>query len=378
MDIDKNYWDIGTALLYLSIMLLGTIFCKQAYNKKNGMFSNVRFFVAFIPMFLIIVLRDISRGNDSDVYFSMFQNLKISSIGEAFSSAYFLTREPLYGLCEFILSITTTSLNDDILLIVYFSMQTVLWMVFVFFALKEEARYIGLVLPFVVMFGLFLPLSFNIIRNLIAVCIMLYAYTQLAKGNEKRFLVFNAIAFGFHYTAVFCLVSYFVVYCKNKVLKYGTLCATIVFFLFGATILSNIFGGLDSRYSNMGDSSEAFGLGLIAKRIPFLALVLLLKKQLINVNPHNKLYINLLLFDLLICQAGYVNPMFNRLALYFSAVKIFIIPSFYEVFKKKYGTTSAHLIFPIMLLLWILWSFDEYISTNPYNFMPYFSPYFNL
>lgn len=378
MDPYANYWSVGTTLFYLAIMLWGMLFSNISSMKRSTNKGNLSLMLAFLPMFLTLILRDISRGNDSVVYFDMFNNLQISSLGDAFSAYYFLSREPLYGLSELFLTLFTSSLNEGTLLVLYFAMQTILWSSFMFLALREEKSRIGLALPFAVMFGVCFPLSFNIIRNLIAVSIMLYAYTQLAQEKEKNFFILNIIAIGFHYTAVFCLLSYFVIYSKNKFLKYGAILGTIIFILFGASILTNIFGGLDSRYSEMGANAESFGFGLLAKRFPFLMLVLVFRKRLIAINPHNKLYINLLLFDLLISQASYVNPMFNRIALYFSAIKIFIIPSFYILLKQRIGVAAAKVLFFIILLIWLYFAFNEYVVTNPYFFMPYFSPYLNV
>lgn len=378
MDPYANYWSVSTTLFYLSIMLWGMLFSNISSIKKSKHKGNLSLILAFLPMFVALILRDISRGNDSVVYFDMFNNLQISSMGDAFSAYYLLSREPLYGLSEFILTLFTSSLKEDTLLVVYFAMQTILWSSFMFLALREEKSRIGLAIPFAVMFGVCFPLSFNIIRNLIAVSIMLYAYTQLAQENEKKFFILNAIAIGFHYTAIFCLLSYFVIYSKNRLIKYGALSGTVIFILFGASILTNIFSGLDSRYSEMGANAESFGFGLLAKRLPFLMLVLLFRKRLVAINPHNKLYINLLLFDLLISQASYVNPMFNRIALYFSAIKIFIIPSFYILLKQRIGVNAAKVLFFIILLMWIYFAFNEYVVSNPYCFMPYFSPYFSI
>ena len=84
------------------------------------------------------------------------------------------------------------------------------------------------------------------------------------------------------------------------------------------------------------------------------------------------------MFDLLISQSSYVNPMFNRIALYFSAIKIFIIPSFYIILKQSLGKSTAKVVFFLFLLIWLYFAFNEYVDSNPYHFMPYYSPYFEL
>ena len=153
MDPYANYWSLSTTLFYLIIMLWGMLFGYISSIRKSKRESSFYLMCAFIPMFLTLILRDISRGNDSDVYFEMFKNLQISSIGDAFSAYYLLSREPLYGLSEFLLSLCTTSLKEDTLLVVYFLMQTILWMSFMFLAIREEKSHIGLAIPFAVMFG---------------------------------------------------------------------------------------------------------------------------------------------------------------------------------------------------------------------------------
>lgn len=380
---DINYWDFKSFLLYMLVLLFGLLVCKVSSKKRqDGTYSTSLFslIIAFVPFFLVVILRDINRGNDSYAYFLTFQNLGYDSANEVFSLVSLFSREPLYTLAELFLSKVISGYNDTLQRVLYFSMQTVWWMFFVILALKEECKNNGTVIAFATVFIIFFAQSFNIIRNTIAMGMLLYAFTQLAQGKGKKYLIINALTVGVHYTAIIGFLAYFYIrnYKHDKVIK-----GLIIFFLFLVIIylqdfLTLFFAGQESRYEELATGSVAFGIGNIAKRLPLLFVVFIFRRQLIAINNHNKLYIDLLWLDLFVSQLCYVNPMFNRITLYFGMIQIFIFPSLYILLEKKIQKTGASFVAVCFFSFMIYYTFNYYIYTNPYNFMPYYSPFFKL
>ena len=203
--------------------------------------------------------------------------------------------EPFYNISNYILSLFVGDTSDAFQLACLFLLQSVLWMSFILLAFKAEIKKIGslgLAIAFATTFVLLFALSFNIIRNTIAISIMLFAFTQLAEGKRKKYILLNLLALGFHYTAVIGIIIYFFVIDSKLQLLYRFLIVLflLVFFVYGNEMLNMLFLGMESRYSTMGTNSVEFGVGNIAKRIPLLFFVWWFKKDLIKENSHNHLY----------------------------------------------------------------------------------------
>ena len=383
MNITPNYWDFDSFLLYLGVLLLGLIVgnfsCRKNLCKDGGyLIKPFGVLLMFLPFFLILVFRDISRGNDTFDYFQAFQYLHLDSAQDAFSYDSLIQREPLFNVISLVLSNLTSGLSSDIQLLCFNAMTASLWMLFVWKALVEEGKIIGILCPFTIVFILLFPFSFNILRNLIAMSIMLYAFTFLAKKEYKKYWIFSLIALGFHYTAVISIPIYVFARDYGKSIRTAfTIRFLLVLFLMlflwrGSLLLDMLFGGVDSRYSGLGKNEESFGIGLLVLKIPLITVLTIFRKDLLKINPHNETYILLMWLGLFVSQICYVNPMFNRITLYFDIVKIFLIPSIFVLLKQKIGN-SANIIIWIYLFIWLIISFNYYIHINPYHFMPYIS-----
>ena len=378
-----NAWDFNSYILYMAILAIGMFFCRLSLQKSKGVLViNYKFFLSiFIPWLIILVLRDISRGNDSEVYFDLYKTLRFDSFKDAFNYEVLIQGEPFYKISNYILSLFVGDTSDAFQLASLFFLQSVLWMSFILLAFKAEIKRIGslgLAIAFATTFVLLFAQSFNIIRNTIAMAIMFFAFTQLADGERKKYILLNLLALGFHYTAVIGFVIYFFVIDSKLQLLYRFLIILflLVFFVYGSEMLNMLFLGMESRYSSMGTSSVEFGVGNIAKRIPFLFFVWWLKNDLIKENSHNKLYIDLIWLDMLTCSICYVNPMFNRITLYFAMAQIFLMPSLYSIMAKKTTKAAASVTFILLYFFWILHQFYAFTYGMPYQFMPYMSPYF--
>lgn len=379
------YWDFSSFLLYLVVLLLGMFFAKTN-QKFDGFSYDIKWrglIYMFAPMFLVLVLRESTRGTDLPRYFYLFQELSLQSAFDAFGFSNIISREPLFNVAQVLLSRFTKGMSDEYMLLSFLIMVTVPWMYFACKSLKEECKFIKLNWAFAVLFVLFFIPAFNLLRNVIAVFIVLYAYTQLAKGDNKRFWIYCLIAMCVHYTAVVCAFSYFFVKegSNTTSVLIRRLAIAIVMFAFvfvGKNIIIEVFGDLDSKYADLATREQSFALGQTLIRFPLLVAVFWYKNELIEVNPHNKLFILLLLFDLLVGQLNYIDQQFTRCALYFNALQIFIYPSFYEIICRRAGKITASAVAVCFIAGWFAYRLSYYLYDNPYYFMPYISNFFHL
>ena len=380
-----NEWSYESFAIYVSVMVLCAIIsklsCKNVRNETGVEERRVvswRLFCAFIPMLIILSIRDISRGGDLQRYFYKFVYTPVESI----KSILLLSSggEPGFKLYEFFIGKISGAFNGNLknVLILYCFSMAIAWIYFIYKAIKEESEHNGVAIAICAAFIQLFFASFSMLRQSIAIGIMAYAFTQLAKGKKKNYWLLLILAISFHYTAIIGVAAYFFTETsmhnprKGIALKLFVFVLMALFFVFGSEILDSLFGDTE-KYSTLGMRRRAFGLGQLAMHLPVVLILLYFKKDLIKHNPNNKLYVDLTIFDLFVSQLNYVNPSFNRLDNYFYILCIFWLPSLYVVLKEKIGKSITNLIVVIGLTIWLILKIRFYIYTTPYYIMPYFT-----
>lgn len=383
--MNLNQWSSSTFNLYLFILFLIvaiTYFSADVYY-EDGMrrykLRGKRLFIAIVPLLATLSIRSIYNGTDLYKYYSNYLNLDVTSIKDAFLNSS--TREPLFNLIQLAIAKIAELFGLSTSLPFFVGSVALIWLMFSFFAIKREANRNGIVLAVAVLFIQLFFTAFSMLRQVIAISMVLLAFTYLADSRKRAFWVLILLAIGVHYTACIGIAAYFFVGVESdsRIVKGLKKCLVIMimlaFFLFGASILNTVFGEMESKYSTLGTRSSAFGLGNLITRMPFLILLFLFKKELINQNCHNKIYIDLILLDVFVGQLNYVDPSFNRLSLYFAALKVFLLPSLYQVLGQKYGRQFVNFVFLIVILTWLILRIRYYVYTNPYGIMPFMTSF---
>lgn len=375
-----NFWSWSTYFFYLLILILSIIFLLHyRFSFSNIQFSNSKsqkglFFVGILWL-IVLTLRDSSRGVDVVRYFRIYSKTNYNAIKDVF--VQFLSREPLDGMIEFILKQLNVNVNERIGSMVYLGVFAMLWIIFVLLAIKEESKTNGIIVATAIAYSMFFFRGFSMLRQSISMAIMLYAFTQLAKGEKKKYWILQLISIGFHYSAIICIAAYFFwpTSKKNNIkdVIFRILIIGLIFLLmmYGSRFFSVLFSGTNSKYELLSQRSSKFGVGQLLMRLPMLILVLFNREKLIKQNEHNRGYISLLILDVIVAQLNYVSPSFSRASLYFSNLYIFIIPSFISCIKLKYGKHFEILVSVILIFLFLTYKIYYFVYTNPYYIMPY-------
>ena len=376
-----NYWDMPSFAMYLSLFLATMVvveissdngFIRIKKRKKN---EGALITVAIIWL-LVLTLRDSSRGTDLVRYLRTYESLNATSVSEIFRQA--MTAEPLYNVYVWLLKSVSSGLSKVQSTALYLFGVAVPWVIFSFMALKNESKNNGSTIAIAVIMIQFFFRSFSMLRQSIALAIMLYAFSEYAKGKKLKYWFLLLVSVGVHYTAIIGIPAYFYTDAKqgkSSILLKRTIViiGMAVFFFFGAEILNSVFGSFDGKYAQLGSRVSSFGIGQLVNRLPFVALLVYYRKDLIAQNSHNKVYIDLMIFDVFVGQLNYVNPLFNRLSLYISALMVFLVPSLYICISKRVGKPAGRLLFFIILVVWFVLRVNYYTYENPYGIMPYIS-----
>ena len=177
-----------------------------------------------------------------------------------------------------------------IVLIHYFDLPYSLWFVsmalfqFVFILLAANNGLKSL-FPWMILlyfFNLF-PLSLIIIRQIVALTVILYAYTFINKKKPIIYIGIIILAFCFHRTALICLPFYWIIPRINIKSTILQIVVVIFFIIFGESVVSALWSivpqGETFRYSGYIDREFDYnavrsGLGILANYIRYFIIIL--------------------------------------------------------------------------------------------------------
>lgn len=384
----ETYWHDSTFYMYFLIIIATFFFSGLACRKNaNGQGYNVNKLCLFIPFAIwvvVLAVRSLYNGTDTYGYWLRFKDTIHSiSVGEVWNSAVenMANAEPGYSMMRFLLRIVAEGFSVEANKIIWNGANALLWAYFLYKSILSDSKKNGVVLSVAVAFVMFFFRGFSMLRQSIAVALVMYGYTFLLNEKKKSFFVCVAIAVTIHYTAIISLVAYYLYRDSGKnwtffsILKKLALCAGfVVFFMYGDKLLATLFQSAEKEtYTNLGSRRQAFGIGHIAKNLPICVIYFAFRKQLIEDNPKNEFYILLAYINLVVSQFNYINPSFNRLSLYFQIHIIFTSQSFYRIMVKKWDKSIVSLLSFFGIMAYMLYTINYYIYTNPYYIMPYFT-----
>ena len=300
-----------TYLVYIPTFLI-IIFASYLAQKKNK-----RRYIVFAAVVLAVVagLRAESVGVDTANYVKLFGHIAQGRLELAYG-----LEESFKYICAFLLQIWN---NNNFLLFVF----ALITSAFVFLRLWDFKDRISLTWATAVYFAVLYFLSFNIMRQLVAVAIVFFATRYLERKKYFSFLLLVAIASLFHKSAligvVFIGLEIFAwAYLNRKQRNW------IGMLLFISPVLVVILGYvlITRYYQYFANIKLDFGALLIVKLLIWMLTAPTLRKEIMrsNENQNNssvaysfatcKIYY---LFGILLTSLGYMIQYMDRVGLYF-------------------------------------------------------------
>lgn len=229
--------------------------------------------------------------------------------------------------------------------------------------------------------------TMNVVRQYIAIAILLYAFEFLKENKIFKYILLNIVAILFHYTSMinFVFLAIYLLY-KNKKINYlliGIYVFSLIFIIIDIRLFANLFAFvIPSKYLNYLNSQ--FFLvknysALLKIILPNLISIFMIfnKDKIKDSNNFNLIYCGMLLFSI-ISNIGFGVNIFIRLGWYFDYFYLLVIPMIinncYINGKKKNG----NLIIALSFVYCLFWNIYSIFIQNGHGVVPYMTFWTNM
>ncbi len=218
---------------------------------------------------------------------------------------------------------------------------------------------------------LYYSAAMNIVRQYMAVSILLIAYDVMLKNSPsiKNFIVYGCLtylAYLYHSSALVMLPMYFIIFLKVPQEGWKSIALYIIFLIVINVMVSY---GYDRFYESY-DNTEGYGtdnasiFGLLLPSAVFIS-AFLKRKDLISINKRNNMLINFSAMAWGFTLYSITGALIiQRISIYFSVINILLIPEIIDVYMKKFDKKTRTIIG--LLLLSIYYCTMIYLKKVPY------------
>ena len=370
---------VKTYLMYAIVFLITILFAGLYQNSKvtdkNVLTSNrvrlynfprLYFYILILatPVFLGAVRWGV--GVDFWNYLEKYHNYQSINMIEALKES----REPLYNLLNYTADFLFYGKDWGV-----FFLSSFIIMLFILLTLDYYKKKVSLPMGLFIYFMIYYIESFNLVRQSIALSIVLYAYCYVLERRPFKYLFIILIAYLFHNSAIICIFFYLLSYKKSnfssfKNMVYYILIIVSPFLIGQLLLLLNYIPFLNfytERY-NFTSSTIGYGYGFLIETIPVVVPALIFKRKLIKENPNYEFFVNLALLSVPLRLAGYYLYWISRMVYYASMIQIILIPIILCLIRNKLKRRVAYLIF---ILFYIGYFFYVFVINNRGPAYPY-------
>ncbi len=244
-----------------------------------------------------------------------------------------------------------------------------------FYFLKEYTELCRFSLMVFICLVIFVGPSMNIIRQVMAVAIVIQGFKYIFSRKFLPYLIFILVAAVFHSTALIMIPVYFL-YSKKEKQNAVRLIVVICICLFLPVIMDLVFRLLPyipflARYASKYTFSfqASFKIIYIVLKIPIILYVFLFYKKLISKDSRNEFYIYLFLIELAASFLGSFSQWSFRIMYYGMISEIILVPQLLSMVNGKNKRICYFLI--LGYYIFCFW-FLHYVRGNdgifPYTF----------
>lgn len=319
----------------LIMLILSRTLINKKYNnnliKFNDSFMLYKCLIvfAFSSMLLISGLR-YEVGTDYREYVNIFTNI-INSDGWGVIGKI----EPIFVIIS--KSIGIISSNPQWM----FFITSLFIIYFIFKSVLKDVELYELAIFLFIAFG-FYTSSFNIVRQWMAISIILYGYVFLRYKNKKKFFCCLLVGVLCHYSAIIVLLVYPIIKRMRRNITRLCIIGFGAFFFVNSNfiirILQNICSNVEmlnkyTRYLNIKENigGSVFVMPMFCLLTFFLYIIIMKYKRIHNI----EIYINILVIGFFFSILGQKIMIFNRLQFYFVIILTIVIPKMINNLNKK-------------------------------------------
>lgn len=338
---------------YIVLWLIVFLLSFKIKEKKWNIFD-------FLILIILIVFSAIRYGIgvDYELYERIFNNItslelmNTNRTGLGFSYIMYFIHSVLKG--DYQLVIAGCSIITNL---------------FMYIFIKRNCSRPGLGILLYLSLG-FYTTSFNMFRQMLSMSIILIGFECFKSKKKLLTLIFFIIGFFIHSTSSIAILAY-IILLKFKNLKLNTklllACSAI-----GVVLYDKIFYAIISLIPSLSmyiENSYAPGIGTYLNVLVYLIILFLImtrKKDFIDKNKNNILYLNSVIIGVAIMLFELKNYLFFRIAFYFIIFMPIALTEYYEIsnFRKK---KIESLVFYVCLLTYFIIYINSFDGVIPYT-----------
>lgn len=314
-----------------------------------------------IPAFFAGIRYEV--GTDYLNYVNIFSGIRKNGFNSRFELGFNL------------INYTVAQFGGDVQIV--FFIMFLLTILFVYLFLYEYRNQLNIGIGIFIFLVMFYNSSLNIVRQGLATMIALYAIQFMDKQKLKPFLFFVLLATSFHVGAI-VLIPVYIVY---NLLLHQRMLYRVIFYVVFLLVLANYqiivevisieILNTDKYLYLARDSERNIALGAFVLYAPHLLVGFIFYEGLMRENKSFKLFYFLLVIGYLMgFLPAFGAPMpLRRIANFFTAANIWLVPYYYQYFKTKtnYSWLIPLLIFYVLLTWYAMYILGGNADTVPYN-----------
>ncbi len=302
-------------LIYVVVAIFSTFMMKKYELTRRKKFI----ILSFLSVFLVMAFRYGIGYDYLNIYTPMFNNIINSRINFSNDIGNFL-------LCKTIGIFTSDPFY-------YFFITSFIICFFMFKAILNNSSRPSLSILLFVISGLYFD-SFNLVRQYMAISILLYSLKFLIRNEFKKYALYIIIASTFHNSAIIMLPLYFFLKMRLTPLKKFVFISIlfvsfpfldrIIFYLISLTKYSYYF---DTSYNTINPAYSE----IITSSILFVIASLFCKKA--KSDKEFNIFYNYSILFFVISLLSFKIILAYRILAYFKVIAIFIVPKFIDYIK---------------------------------------------
>ena len=329
-------------------------------REKDNKYGHWFLLFSCLSIYLIMAFR-YNVGIDNDNYLNNFQSIRsIKDIAEYY--------EPGFGLLTYLCNVLFGDYQ------VFIFITSIITGILFFKTLYRDADFLVLALLGFVSVNLYF-MSFTVIRQFLAIAVVLMSIPYIEKQKPWQFLAIWAIAISLHYSAaLFGLVYFFSMESKwltNKVKIIILATLAVLTITYTELIIGEVLQTaalLRETYADLEYTGDTNNLNMLLSVIPGLLVIIFFHKSLIKANPTNKVYIWMYLIFVLTKILGHYVPFMSRTHFYFD-IAFVVLMSYLPRLTPKATRPIVYLV----LVLYFAHFINNIFVYQPDDFLPYHS-----
>jgi len=365
-------------MIYFFVFFMSCIFthmAHKAFDKNKKRLGIILSLIAILIPSVLAGLRDTTVGTDVDYYLTY--DLQVASAYSNFIQYYnFIGEELFFALLVFLSNKIFNNINV-LMFIIQFIMTSL-----VYIELYRQKDRFSMWLGMTIYFTFAYPRFLNLIRQGIAVSIVIFSMRYIENRKLSKFLITILVAILFHRTAIFALPLYYLYTLTTN--KNSNNTAYLMMFYIILIVGVGIYDSILEKLVNIGLLPNKYDVYLnkymkkivdfdlftaIYKGIWILWLIIVFK-NIKEIDKNSKFYLNLLLLDLILWEMNYKIANAERLSYYYGLIaNMSIFPQIPKTFKKdSRNQTIIYLMIMALCIFYWWWKFIYFHSGEIYPY----------